>query len=509
MIRTLRFILFFLVAASFTHGLGFNKQTARTTAPLNRPVSPTHARKEIPNRQKKTRIAAEQYYRKGMSLAAAGRYAEAAEAFRQSLRLTPAWAEALNNLGASYHEMGGFEQAEASFKQAIRLRADFAEAYYNLGSLYDDGGRLEEAIEAFKQAIRFKQDYAWAYAKLGESYYKTEQFDEALESLRKGIELQTDNTWGRYTLGLVYLKLGDGENALKQYNALHSLDAKLSDELFKRIVKTSADVQLESLASSPSADASELQRLTLKPPFDSPEMSNTGARDTILQIPDKPAIVRDVLRRTDEPLHEEREEKRDPISIYAEGKAFAESGDYEKAIASYAAAINADANHVAAYYELGTAYEATGRNEEAIKAYQQVIEREPNNFCALKNLSWTYMRLQRWLEASGAYAQALKLRADNELSAYNKCEAYFDSYEPRYNLGAAYLELQQYSEAADAFKDAVRRNPKDAGSHYGLGRAHLALGERDAAAEQYRILSTLDKELAKKFLGDLKIKSPR
>jgi Tfp pilus assembly protein PilF len=54
-------------------------------------------------------------------------------------------------------------------------------------------------------------------------------------------------------------------------------------------------------------------------------------------------------------------------------------------------------------------------------------------------------------------------------------------------------------EAAQAFKKAVTVRPSMAKAHYGLGLAYQEIGKQDLLLEEYRILQTLDAQLAKKL----------
>ena len=63
-------------------------------------------------------------------------------------------------------------------------------------------------------------------------------------------------------------------------------------------------------------------------------------------------------------------------------------------------------------------------------------------------------------------------------------------------LGGAYGKSDRYEEAIETFKQAIRINPDDAVVHNNLGAAYVFLKDRDSALEQYKILKSLDSELA-------------
>jgi tetratricopeptide (TPR) repeat protein len=59
--------------------------------------------------------------------------------------------------------------------------------------------------------------------------------------------------------------------------------------------------------------------------------------------------------------------------------------------------------------------------------------------------------------------------------------------------------MGRFRDAADAFKKATTLEPRMAKAHYGLSLAYQELGMERQLLEEYRILETLDKTLAKKL----------
>jgi tetratricopeptide (TPR) repeat protein len=66
-------------------------------------------------------------------------------------------------------------------------------------------------------------------------------------------------------------------------------------------------------------------------------------------------------------------------------------------------------------------------------------------------------------------------------------------------MGEAYLELGRLPEAVEAFRQAIRLKPDFSRAYYNLGKSHLAMGNRDAAVEQYNILQNLDQDWAERL----------
>jgi tetratricopeptide (TPR) repeat protein len=66
-------------------------------------------------------------------------------------------------------------------------------------------------------------------------------------------------------------------------------------------------------------------------------------------------------------------------------------------------------------------------------------------------------------------------------------------------MGEAYLELNKLNEAQEAFRQAIRLKPDYGKAYYNLGKCLLAMGNRDAALEQYNILQNIDPDWAEKL----------
>lgn len=79
---------------------------------------------------------------------------------------------------------GLYKDAIDAFKQSIRIEPDYADAYLILGIAYAKSGMYKEAVEASKQAIRINPDYAEAHYGLGIYYILSKDRDSALEEYK-------------------------------------------------------------------------------------------------------------------------------------------------------------------------------------------------------------------------------------------------------------------------------------------------------------------------------------
>src|SRR5687768_2353837 len=137
------------------------------------------------------------------------------------------------------------------------------------------------------------------------------------------------------------------------------------------------------------------------------------------------------------------------------------------------------------FYKSGREQFNLGNVAGAILAYQRALEIEPDFADVHLSLGHAYLRLQKSPEAIKAFKEATRINPEME-------EAY-------YGLGLEYFRAGKMKEAAQAFKKAVNVRPSMAKAHYGLALAYQEMGKQDQLIEEYRILQTLDAQLAKKL----------
>ena len=65
-----------------------------------------------------------------------------------------------------------------------------------------------------------------------------------------------------------------------------------------------------------------------------------------------------------------------------------------------------------------------------------------------------------------------------------------------HDMLSAHQPYGRYPEAIEVFKKAVSLTPGDANAHFGLGLSYLSTKNRSLALEQYKILKTLDADMA-------------
>ena len=187
---------------------------------------------EASKRAVNLRPSAESYFNIGLASFYLKNYKEAAEAYRQSIKLDPYnAADAHFALGLVYRDWGKPDDEIQAYKQTIRLRPDYTVAYERLGSRYLKSKKFNEAIEVFRQLSALKPGDAVAPNNLGEAYFELNRLNEAMESFRQSIRLKPDFGKAYYNLGRCLLAMGNRDAALEQYTILTNIDPDWAEKL--------------------------------------------------------------------------------------------------------------------------------------------------------------------------------------------------------------------------------------------------------------------------------------
>ena len=131
-------------------------------------------------------------------------------------------------------------------------------------------------------------------------------------------------------------------------------------------------------------------------------------------------------------------------------------GNYDSALGYFETAANRNPKRPETWVQIGYCKVKQGRNDDAIKAYKRALQLGPNS-----------------------------------AEAYNK-------------LGDAYFYAGRFPEAIDSYKQAARLRPEQPDAYYNLALAYLEIGDRASALAQSRLLESIDTELNKKLLLEMR-----
>jgi tetratricopeptide (TPR) repeat protein len=134
-----------------------------------------------------------------------------------------------------------------------------------------------------------------------------------------------------------------------------------------------------------------------------------------------------------------------PLAHFNLGNVYLDEGEYGKAIESFKQASLLDSIAPGAYYNMGVAYIELGQQDEALRSFKEAIRLQPEYPAAYYNLGISQATAGQDKEALEAFKQALRLRE-------NKEDEHFSPAEVRFNLALAFLKLNMKSEAAEQYR---------------------------------------------------------
>jgi eukaryotic-like serine/threonine-protein kinase len=146
-------------------------------------------------------------------------------------------------------------------------------------------------------------------------------------------------------------------------------------------------------------------------------------------------------------------------------------GSIDEAENAYHRVIDSHPQSYFAYNNMGAFFYRRSQYEKAILMFQKVTELAPENYAGYVNLGGTYNEVGRYLEAIAPLKKSIALRA---------------SYGGYSNLGTSYFGLQKLSEAAAAYAEATKLDPKQYVTWGNLGAAQYYGGSKPQALVSYR-----------------------
>jgi len=157
---------------------------------------------------------------KGVKLADAKKFKEAAEVFLQAVQKDPTDSVSFKYLSYCQLELAQYDKAVESARKAVSLDSSEYVAYNNLGWGLVMLGQVDDGIAELRTAIKINPSYALAHNNLGYALLKQGRDDEALTELKTATALDSNDKRPHINLGELYVRKGKYHEAAAEYEKL-------------------------------------------------------------------------------------------------------------------------------------------------------------------------------------------------------------------------------------------------------------------------------------------------
>jgi len=404
---------------------------------------------------------------RGIVLVRLGRNGEAANEYREAIRLDPQLEDGYKNLGFLEWTEHHLESARAQLQRALELAPEDSFAHYYLGRVQLDAGLYESAFrELDRSGVGWPEDpqflieAATGYLALGRQEKAREVIDR-LSTMRL-----SDSDVGVVARFL----LSDGDNAI-------------AIELLRRLSErknpagprwAQLDLALSYLMTGNyEKGAAQSQMLIEAPQFaGAPGEEEASAWSVVgiakARLGQSDAAV-DAFRQAAK-LDSHREEHW--LNLTRE---LMESNRLGEAISAAQEALKSNPESYALHLRLGAAYLSSDRYSESESVFRRLVAAGDPLPTSYVGLAQVLLRTGRAEEAFSELAAAGKKLGPNFLISYFQ--------------GLALDRAARPAEAISAFQDAIRLSPGSSEAHLGLGKTELLVGHNtEAIAELQKCL---------------------
>ena len=396
---------------------------------------------------------------RGIVLVRLGRNSEAANEYREAIRLDPKLEDGYKNLGFLEWTEHHLESARAQLKRALELAPDDSFAHYYLGRVQLDAGLYESALhELDRSGVGWPEDPQFLI-EAANGYLALGRPEKAREVIDR---LSTMRLSDSDVAVVARFLLSDGDNAIaidllsrlsERKNPAGprwaQLDLALSYLMTGNYEKAAAQSQMliEALqfAGAPGEEAASA-------------WSVVGIAKARLGQSD--AAV-DAFRQAPK-LDSHSEEHW--LNLTRE---LMDSNRFAEAISAAQEALKSNPESYALHLRLGAAYLSSDRYSESESVFRHLV-------AAGDPLPTSYVGLAQVLLRTGRAEEAVsELTAAGKKLGPNFLISYFQ--------GLALDRAARPGEAISAFRDAIRLNPGSSEAHLGLGKTELLVGHNNEA----------------------------
>ncbi len=177
-----------------------------------------------------TRATGTDHRQNAIAFQEAGKYAEAAQEWREFLKTHPQSTEAYADLGLNESRQEHYKEAIPAYRRALALDPKLTDIRLNLGLAYFKSAEMKEAVAAFTPLLKVyppnSPDHFRVATLIGMAHFSLGQFVEAIPYLRNAANADPQNIAYRFSLAQSCLFAKQYQCVLDTYQELLKLNAE-------------------------------------------------------------------------------------------------------------------------------------------------------------------------------------------------------------------------------------------------------------------------------------------
>jgi tetratricopeptide (TPR) repeat protein len=385
--------------------------------------------------------------------------------------------------GATLVAEGRLAEARNLYEQALRSSPDDPDLRFGLGTVFFREHNWPKAIENYRSSINARPGTVKVLYYLAEAFFMEADVDRARQTIAMAAGLapndaQICQTYGEY----LAVNIENRKEGLSWMEKARRLDPRLARIDFD-IARTQFD-----LTDFQSAIAN----------FQAALKQDAGNGEAAFYLAESWANLGDWGRARDFYSYALTHRYEKGPAFYGLGRAQVELGEFEEAVAPLQRAIILQPSLIKAHFQLGKSYRQLGRTKEA--------QYEAGLFAAMTDRVDTSRELegaeeqQAWKQIKPLLEVNKEQQALKMLSKLPVADG-TDQREPHYLIGAMYYSMGRKADARSVLAVARSKAPKSARIAAYLGMVQLSDGETAAAEESFQSALALDSAEALALIG--------
>ncbi len=157
---------------------------------------------------RKVRTGKQFFWSQGTVALSEGRFAEAAEAFRQMVAADPEEPIAHMDLGTALLQLGDVNGALAKYQESLRLSPGNPRLHYNLGLVYTLQKAYSKALKHYQNAVELDPGFENAHFNVANLLMRLGEMAQAGQHYRNVNELNPSHAFARFMQAMTLVKMG-------------------------------------------------------------------------------------------------------------------------------------------------------------------------------------------------------------------------------------------------------------------------------------------------------------